>query len=666
MKPWIKFFTIKMHCLFMLTLLGSAFKAIPMEQPVLKKNAGFAVEGLLEAVKSNDVQLAKYWHNFGVPLTTCDEDGRTLIEIAQLHGPQTHRMLRLLQLLSSSKNESSLLQTIGTAISSKLVFLTVEKDSDAHNEQLRHMVHEGKLSSFQKLLKHAATDLSHFSPWMSDSKVCYQSPLWLFVRLKYSSKSKWGACIKLLEDTTVSCKRDCYAEILLTIRKLDYQAVEAAVSLWSKLHEGEDIRNDVVNVERTYEPDPAITPIPLLIQATRAELAKEWANQDDIQRKSLAIAQTLLTMHNINGVLTIRDLDDAGTHGLLFLLQCFLSRKNDVRPPIDLYETRGISGQSLLSNAIWRYNNGDALKLIAQDPAIDLSRPWKSGISNAVYDCIGKREASSLIRYFVNRGADVNFVQQMNIEYSPLDRALESAVPGRTYDHPSMCSCVLALLACGGETHKKKLDDDALISIDMHVYRYLSGAPVEELGNISFKAKFRKFCFLWAVFGEKSASDYCKRLDRVSYENYRSTPLDKVNSLDEGENCVDSVNSRDIAGCTPLMWAAARGRLDLATFLKELGAHLDVQDAYGDTALHYAVRSNHPAMVCHLLNRGAKSIENNDKQTPFTLARTCKRELILKLFELRKNCRLEIMKCLTMRFTFPKDLALIIAKLWQL
>lgn len=71
---------------------------------------------------------------------------------------------------------------------------------------------------------------------------------------------------------------------------------------------------------------------------------------------------------------------------------------------------------------------------------------------------------------------------------------------------------------------------------------------------------------------------------------------------------------------TPLLWAANKGSLEVATLLLEHGAKgsLDVRNSDGWTALHWACYSGHLEIAQLLLRYGADaSLENKvSKVTP--------------------------------------------------
>lgn len=84
----------------------------------------------------------------------------------------------------------------------------------------------------------------------------------------------------------------------------------------------------------------------------------------------------------------------------------------------------------------------------------------------------------------------------------------------------------------------------------------------------------------------------------------------------------------DKDGMTPLHWAADRGQIGIASVLVGLAgtgpaaaALLNVQDENGDTALHYAVMSEHRELAQLLASSGADAhAKNADGETPSGLA----------------------------------------------
>lgn len=65
------------------------------------------------------------------------------------------------------------------------------------------------------------------------------------------------------------------------------------------------------------------------------------------------------------------------------------------------------------------------------------------------------------------------------------------------------------------------------------------------------------------------------------------------------------VNEATTDGCTPLHLAAAWGSLHIARALMTAGASVGAADAYGRTALDFAICADRPAMVDELIAAGA-------------------------------------------------------------
>ncbi|KAL4894088.1 ankyrin repeat-containing domain protein [Aspergillus ambiguus] len=73
----------------------------------------------------------------------------------------------------------------------------------------------------------------------------------------------------------------------------------------------------------------------------------------------------------------------------------------------------------------------------------------------------------------------------------------------------------------------------------------------------------------------------------------------------------------DQSGCTPLGWAAARGRDDACRVLLDYGAYIDHRDHMKRTPLWYAVVNNHESVCVLLMERGAAlDILDDQRRTP--------------------------------------------------
>src|SRR5689334_16363483 len=84
-------------------------------------------------------------------------------------------------------------------------------------------------------------------------------------------------------------------------------------------------------------------------------------------------------------------------------------------------------------------------------------------------------------------------------------------------------------------------------------------------------------------------------------------------------------------GFTALHFAAGYGWLGPVKKLVETGAGLEIKDLhYGETALHFAVKGDHAAVVQYLLDKGANTWSvNNEGKTPVDI---CATEEINKIF----------------------------------
>eukprot|EP00755_Sulcionema_specki_P040301 Sspe_Gene.114434::Locus_99981_Transcript_1_1_Confidence_1.000_Length_1065::g.114434::m.114434 len=82
--------------------------------------------------------------------------------------------------------------------------------------------------------------------------------------------------------------------------------------------------------------------------------------------------------------------------------------------------------------------------------------------------------------------------------------------------------------------------------------------------------------------------------------------------------CVDA---RDNLGCTPLQWAAHRGRTAVLRALIAAGADLSAADRYGGSPLHEAARTGHIAGIAVLVEAGSNPLLlSHQQQTPRDVA----------------------------------------------
>ncbi|RYP18640.1 hypothetical protein DL767_009785 [Monosporascus sp. MG133] len=100
-------------------------------------------------------------------------------------------------------------------------------------------------------------------------------------------------------------------------------------------------------------------------------------------------------------------------------------------------------------------------------------------------------------------------------------------------------------------------------------------------------------------------------------------------------------SGHNIGGQTPLLWAAANGRLAVLKLLVEKGAQLEAKSNIGWTPLMFAVRYGHEAVVKLLVEKGAQ-IEAKDKDgcTPLMIAARHGQQAVAKLL-VEKGAQIE-------------------------
>ena len=96
------------------------------------------------------------------------------------------------------------------------------------------------------------------------------------------------------------------------------------------------------------------------------------------------------------------------------------------------------------------------------------------------------------------------------------------------------------------------------------------------------------------------------------------------------------MDTRDNLLSTPLMEAAKRGQRAIISLLLENGANINAQDKKGATPLVYALLPDHTEVVTLLLGKGAKTIADNDNDTPAKLL--SQKQLTLALSTLFSIC----------------------------
>ena len=96
---------------------------------------------------------------------------------------------------------------------------------------------------------------------------------------------------------------------------------------------------------------------------------------------------------------------------------------------------------------------------------------------------------------------------------------------------------------------------------------------------------------------------------------------------------VRDINEYSTSG-TPLMAAVFKNYLDITKMLLDLDADVDIVDANGNTALHYAVRFSYVEIIRLLIAKGADiELEDNKGFSPLHYAELDKNEIIMNLLK---------------------------------
>lgn len=106
-----------------------------------------------------------------------------------------------------------------------------------------------------------------------------------------------------------------------------------------------------------------------------------------------------------------------------------------------------------------------------------------------------------------------------------------------------------------------------------------------------------------------------KKIETLVYEN-------DIDGFKEFVNSLEDVNIQDKYGWTPLHLAIRRGREEMVRFLiEEKNADIDIQDESGWTPLMEAIMDDFPSIVEYLVSKGADlSIANKRGATAPMLA----------------------------------------------
>ncbi len=283
-------------------------------------------------------------------------------------------------------------------------------------------------------------------------------------------------------------------------------------------------------------------------------------------------------------------------------LKLLLEQGPHLNPALDLNQ-RGQDGMTALWSAI-HDRNLEAVKLLCQKAEIDANIPTEKyafGGNYPLHEAMSHKAMSNvengplLIRLLADRGARMDCTNATG--QTPLSLGL-CRLNQQAYSTDGM----IALLALGASAN------DALAgSLDKFSITFENRSAVRRDPSSIFLDDFFRACL-----GDINSHSYL-----------RSTWL-----LGGKPNIKDRVY-----GMTSLMWAAARGKLELAQLLLTQDKRyvcatddkIDVAatDNFGDTALHYAARNGHAALVQLLLDHSdlIGSIKNNNGKTALDLAK---------------------------------------------
>ena len=112
--------------------------------------------------------------------------------------------------------------------------------------------------------------------------------------------------------------------------------------------------------------------------------------------------------------------------------------------------------------------------------------------------------------------------------------------------------------------------------------------------------------------------------------------IDVVKVLMENGYNASNINQRQIEGCTAFYCACQTSNLEIAQYLLDKGADIDIPDEDGNTSLHSAVVKGKINVFKFLLSNGANPLAtNNSGESPFTYADTMKRTQMRKLMKIK-------------------------------
>jgi ankyrin repeat protein len=316
-----------------------------------------------------------------------------------------------------------------------------------------------------------------------------------------------------------------------------------------------------------------------------------------IMKKNEEIIKLLLADPRVN--VRLRDQSDLTPFILATLedpkaLALLIKARNSLNPPIDINEKCQAVGWTALNLAVYKANL-EAMHLLLALPEIDPNVQTKYTLgATAPLHILAERKCRErtmeMAQALIEKGALINL--QQGDGKTALDIVTEYKQEVLPYISPEAILSDCASLVCLLLAHNARIDtkkDDQCFLIDLIISNFITKDLSElqkELIALSMKGKQEK-------------------LTSAMLENK------------------EVLNTQDIFGFTPLMWAAARNHALLVNmFLKTDGINVNLQDKHGNTALHWAVRNGNDEVVQFLVKRSSTflSLRNNKGETPRMIA----------------------------------------------
>ncbi len=385
-----------------------------------------------------------------------------------------------------------------------------------------------------------------------------------------------------------------------------------------------------------------------------------------LQQCNPEVIRLLLSVPGLN----IR-IKDAQGHGALHIaainptdvvpLKLLLEHRARLNPALDLNERCCLGGMTALCKAV-HDRNFDAVKELCKEADVDPNIPMASlpfSGNYPLHEAMAEMYPTQLrmLRLLADKGTKIDCTNSDS--KTPLLFVMES-----NYKHHGMAfNRIIALLALGAliPHHKVKLE---LKQYSPAGDRF--GFPKPERTDAEL---FLDNCFHCSTQPDLFPILYKGKISKI-INSFK--PLNK-DELNQALASVSNANAKDkVYGMTGLMWAAARGHLELAKFLiNHPKIDLTATDNFGETALHYAARNGHSALVKLFVDYSGMlgDIKNNDGKTALDLAKIRDHKTAGRILDQNRIKRLKVIRSLTSiksRETnpglpvLPKDIAVLI------